>query len=98
MLFEKQTEWGTQERNVTATTFKKYATELGLNADSFNSCLDSKKYEDNVDKDLQEGSTYGVSGTPAFYIGNEEQGYTQVEGAQPFSTIKRTIDQVLQGG
>jgi protein-disulfide isomerase len=96
VLFEKQTEWETQDAN--ATSFKRYATDLGLNADSFNSCLDSKKYEQKVEKELQEGSTYGVSGTPAFYIGNEKQGYTQIEGAQPFSTIKRTIDEVLQAG
>jgi protein-disulfide isomerase len=96
VLFEKQTEWESQDANATANTFKKYGTDLGLHADSFNSCLDSKKYEEKVDKELQEGSNYGVSGTPTFYIGNEKQGYTQVEGAQPFSTIKRTIDQVLQ--
>jgi protein-disulfide isomerase len=71
---------------------------LGLNADSFNSCLDTNKYEEKVDKELQEGSSYGVSGTPTFYIGNDQAGYTQVVGAQPYTTLKQTIDQALQGG
>lgn len=98
ILFENQIEWETQDANATATTFKKYATDLGLNAGTFNSCLDSSKYEEKVDKELQEGSTYGVSGTPAFFIGNEQQGYTLVEGAKPFTALKQTIDQALQGG
>jgi protein-disulfide isomerase len=98
VLFQKQTEWETQDANTSATTFKKYATDLGLNAGSFNTCLDSNKYEEKVDKELQEGSTYGVSGTPTFFIGNEQQGYTLVEGAQPFTALKQTIDQALQVG
>lgn len=57
--------------------------------------LNSNKYADEVSKDIQEGTTYGVSGTPTFFIGNEKNGYTLIVGAQPFSTFKQTIDQVL---
>jgi protein-disulfide isomerase len=98
VLFEKQTEWETQDANASATTFKTFATDLKLDTNKFNSCLDANKYEEKVDKELQEGSTYGVSGTPTFYIGNEQQGYTPIVGAQPFTTIKQTIDQLLPEG
>lgn len=97
VLFQKQTEWETQDANAAATTFKKYATDLGLNAGSFNTCLDFNKHEEKVDKESQEGSAYGVSGTPTFFIGNEQQGYTTVVGAKPFTALKQTIDQALQG-
>jgi protein-disulfide isomerase len=98
VLFEKQTQWETQDANASATTFKTFATGLKLDMNKFNSCLDSNKYVEKVDKELQEGSTYGVSGTPTFYIGNEQEGYTQIVGAQPFTTIRQTIDQLLPEG
>jgi protein-disulfide isomerase len=70
---------------------------LKLNTADFNSCFDSKKYADEVNKDNQEGTSFGVTGTPTFYIGNEKEGYTQLVGAQPFATFKTTIDQAFSG-
>jgi protein-disulfide isomerase len=96
VLFANQTQWENQSGNQTAQTFKQYATKLGLDMNKFNTCFDSNKYQEKVSKELQEGSTYGVSGTPAFYIGNEEIGYTQIVGAQPFVSFKAIIDQKLQ--
>ena len=70
---------------------------MGLKLDpvKFNSCFDSKKYDSKIDKDVQIGSKYQVSATPTFYIGNDKKGYTQIVGAQPVSTFKQTIDQLL---
>jgi protein-disulfide isomerase len=97
-LFATQTEWENQESTNATATFKQYAASMGLNAGQFNSCLDSNKYQSKIDKETQDGSSYGVSGTPAFYIGNDKAGYTAVEGAQPYATFKQTIDQLLQQG
>jgi protein-disulfide isomerase len=97
-LFTNQQQWETQDATAAATTFKKYATDLELKTDQFNTCVDSKKYDEKIGKELQEGSQYGTSGTPTFYIGNEKEGYTQVVGAQPYETFKQTIDQLLQEG
>lgn len=48
---------------------KKFAGELGLNAEQFNSCLDSDKHKDEVEKDTQDGQDAGLSGTPSVFIG-----------------------------
>ena len=40
----------------------------GINAQQFNSCLDSKKYESRVQDLTQLGRSVGVSGTPSFLI------------------------------
>lgn len=93
ILFGNQSSWVDQNTSQTNTTFKKYASSLGLNADNFNSCLNAKKYSNKIDKDLQQGSTYGVLGTPTFYIGNDKKGYTQIVGVQPFPTFQQVIDQ-----
>ena len=47
---------------------KKYALDIGLNSEQFNNCVDSRKYKDVVQKDLNEGKSLGVEGTPTFFI------------------------------
>jgi len=77
---------------VTITDLKKYAVDLNLNLAQFNECLDSKKYEESINKDLNDGSGLGVSGTPTFFIGNDGKGYETIVGAQSFSVFKQKID------
>ncbi len=69
---------------------KAWAKELGLNEDKFNQCLDSGAMAAEVQKDLSEGSQYGVTGTPAFFINGKS-----VTGAQPFDVFKQMIDAEL---
>jgi len=77
---------------ITIIDLKKYAVDLNLDLTQFNQCLDSKKYEESIQKDLNDGSGLGVSGTPTFFIGNEEIGYETIVGAQSFSAFKQIID------
>ena len=66
---------------------KAWAKELGYNIDS---CLDSKKYLNEVKKDIADGSAAGVQGTPAFFVNGQ-----LISGAQPFSAFKTVIDSEL---
>lgn len=63
---------------------------LGMDTTSFKSCLDSAKYQKNVDQDLADGQKAGVTATPTFYING-----SQLVGAQPYSAFKTLIDQEL---
>jgi protein-disulfide isomerase len=72
-------------------TLKGLAPGLGLDAASFNDCLDSGKYAAEIQKDIQDGTSYGVQGTPAFFING-----ILVSGAQPFDSFKAAIDAALQ--
>ena len=89
-LYATQTTWENLDNATVKNTFKQYAASLGLNAQSFNSCLDSSKYSDKIQKESSLGSQYGVSGTPTFYIGNQKAGYTQLVGAQPITSFEQT--------
>lgn len=75
------------------------ARNLGLNVSQFEQCLDSAKFKDEVDKDISDGTAAGVSGTPAWFIGqssnNGEINGRLIFGAQPFSTFKFIIDSEL---
>ena len=77
---------------LSVTDLKRYATDLNLNLTQFSQCLDSKKYQGEIDNDLTDGRSLGVSGTPTFFIGNNETGYEKLVGAQSFSAFKQIID------
>ncbi|HII72314.1 TPA: DsbA family protein [Candidatus Woesearchaeota archaeon] len=86
MLFENQD-------SLSVSDLKKYAKELGLNTAKFNDCLDSGKYEEEVQMDAADGSAYGVSGTPAFFVNGR-----LMEGALPFDQIAQVIEEELGYG
>jgi len=72
-------------------SLKSYASQLGLDTATFDQCLDSSKYAQEVQKDLQDGTSYGVDGTPAFFVNG-----LLVVGAQPFASFQEVIDAALQ--
>lgn len=82
-LYENQSSFST-------ANFKKWAKDLGLKESQFNDCLDKKKYEKEVDKDFTDGQSYGVTGTPAFFVNG-----VKLTGAQPFSVFQSVIDAEL---
>ena len=86
VLFEKQQEWTT----IGASKLKEYAANLGLDSGDFDSCLDSGKYEDEVNQDLSDGSIVGVQGTPSFFVNG-----VQLSGAQPYASFQAAIEQAL---
>ena len=68
-------------------TLKQWAKDIGYNIDS---CLDSNKYADEIQKDLSDGAASGVQGTPGFFINGKP-----LSGAQPYSVFKQMIDSEL---
>jgi len=94
-IFQNQKNWERLRTEDVVNELKAYAVELGLDTNQFNDCLNSGKYLDEVNKDLQDGNSYGVTGTPAFFIGNGEDGYIKVTGAQPYSVFQSVLDQML---
>jgi protein-disulfide isomerase len=45
---------------------------------------------DEINKDLQDGTAYGVSGTPTFFING-----VRLVGAQPLAAFTTVVDQEL---
>jgi protein-disulfide isomerase len=88
LLFEKNEEWSAEEDVTSLLT--SYASQLGLDKDEFNNCLDSGKYNQAVKDDFSLGQNIGVSGTPTFFINGR-----QLVGAQPFEAFKTIIEEEL---
>jgi protein-disulfide isomerase len=85
LLFENQVD-------LSIENYKKWAVDLGLDTGQFNDCLDTEKYAEEVDNDLADGQSYGVSGTPAFFINGK-----MISGAQPYAVFEQAIEEALEG-
>lgn len=86
-LFARQNEWSA---TTGTNTFKSYASALGLNYGQFSQCLDSQKYADKVKTDMTEANDFGISGTPAVFIGDQFK-----NGAMDSKTLKGFIEEEL---
>lgn len=70
----------------------KIATEVGLDAGAFQSCLNSGKYANRIESDYQEGILAGVRGTPYSIIVNKNTGKQfPVNGALPYESLKTML-------
>jgi protein-disulfide isomerase len=78
------------QRALSDDDLKKYAADLGLDTEKFNSCYDSGQFRADVLQDYQEGQKAGVQGTPAFFVNGRF-----ISGAQPFENFQAIIDEEL---
>jgi protein-disulfide isomerase len=69
---------------------KNLAANLGLNTEQFDHCLDSREYEQAIERDKRAGTRIGVRGTPYFLINGEA-----LYGARPYQAFKTAIDRAL---
>lgn len=69
---------------------KAHAAALGLDTGKFNTCFDNKQQKPGIDRDIEDAQGLGVTGTPAFFLNGRS-----IEGAQPFESFKRVIDEEL---
>ena len=72
--------------------YVQYAADLDLDGSTFESCLDSGKYNDFVQEDMDFALNLGVRSTPTFFING-----LAVVGAQPLDVFQKLIDQELAG-
>jgi protein-disulfide isomerase len=73
------------------------ARELGLDAERFQKCMDSLKYEARVQEDFTEGSKIGITGTPASILIHNQTGDVVLKvGALPLEAFKAEIDKMLK--
>jgi protein-disulfide isomerase len=84
-LFEHQ--GGENTGAFTQSNLKQLAGQLGLNTTTFNSCLDSGKYQASVQQQLAQGQQRGVRATPTFFINGK-----MYEGVLPADQLSSLID------
>jgi len=69
---------------------KEYAGQVGLDLMEFERCLSGGVHKAAVQRDMEEGTRLGVTGTPAFFINGRS-----LPGAQPIENFLRVIEEEL---
>ncbi|MFH1201218.1 MAG: DsbA family protein [bacterium] len=75
---------------------KSFAQKLGLDATTFDKCLDDSKYAKAVANSEAEGKTTGVTGTPKGFILRDGKIVATINGAESYATVKPKIDAALK--
>lgn len=91
ILFTEQSQWsGNPDAE---KLMKDYAKKIGLDAKKFADCVSKETYASEIRKDLVDGATVGINGTPGFFINGKE-----LSGAMPYESVfKPIIDAELAG-
>lgn len=75
---------------LTADNLVKLAASIGLDTTSFNNCLTSGRYSNQIVRESQSVQSMGVRGTPAFLVNG-----VFISGAQPFEVFQQVIEEQL---
>ena len=86
---------GIQSGWASVDALKQFASDIDLDRDQFDSCLDSGKYSDRVTHNKQVGISSGVEGTPTFFIVSPTGNVEKIVGPQPSSVFSNIIEQML---
>lgn len=78
------------QRDLKPETFKRYATEIGLDVAKFEKDVEDAAVKARIDADMKEADKLGVAGTPAFFINGK-----YLSGAQPYETFQKMVDEQL---
>jgi protein-disulfide isomerase len=88
-LFAGQSDWSGNPD--AANVFIGFAADLGLDEGAFSDCLTSSEMETAVLDNMNEGASFGVSGTPAFFING-----SLVSGALPYESFEQGLNNMLE--
>ena len=76
--------------SIAQETIPQFAEQIGLDMESFNRCLETQAYLNEVKTDFQDGQKYGPIGTPTFFINGKP-----IIGAQSYLVFADAIDKAL---
>ncbi len=84
-------DWATSDKMVELA--KTYVPDL--NADELKTCIDEKRYADDIQKDRDMGITAGVQGTPSIFINGQKLETSAQTYEEYYEQIKASIDAAL---
>jgi protein-disulfide isomerase len=80
------------QSGLSAAAYRKYAGEIGLDMEKFNECVETRRYREEVEADLNYAANLGVGSTPTFFLNG-----IPLVGAQPYEYFEMVIEKELAG-
>jgi predicted DsbA family dithiol-disulfide isomerase len=89
-----------EPRRIDAASLTERARTIGLDEGAFARCLAGGETRETVERHAAEAETFGITGTPAFFVGvTEADGRVRVteviSGAQPVAAFRAAIERAL---
>ncbi|GIM65632.1 hypothetical protein Pve01_86360 [Planomonospora venezuelensis] len=69
-MYETQKEWG-EAQDPKDDLFRSFAEEIGLDMDQYDADYASQEVDERISRDVADGESLGVTGTPTFYVDGE---------------------------
>ena len=73
-----------------------FADEINVNMDQWTECMNEKSHSKTIMESNNDAKALELTGTPAFFIINEDGKVSKLFGAQPFEVFKKTFDSQLE--
>ena len=89
-IFMNQDRWNTQATSRPERVLGGLAKQVGLNMDQYDACMSSRKYQQQIRANVDEGNRRGVSGTPTFVFGSK-----MVREPLSYDEFKKYVDDAL---
>ena len=75
----------------------KFANDVNLDLELFLKCVNSNNYQDVINQSNADAQRLGISGTPAFFVIDHENGEVRtISGAQPYEVFERVFNSILE--
>ena len=78
------------------THLHEFANTLGLDMDMFSTCMSDLKWNELINLSSIDGQKLGVSGTPTFFVIDQNNDVIKITGAQRYDVFKEIFDSVLE--
>lgn len=78
------------QNKMNSAYYSQVAKDIGLKVSDFDSCVSSRKFQQKVEQQYQEGVTLGVGGTPTSFANGQP-----INGALPYAQVKTVVDSQL---
>lgn len=88
VLFQRQDDWEDLPGSEAREMYVEIAGSLGAEEEGFNECMDSEEIKTTVQENLNAGRSFGVRGTPTFFVNGE---LIQGSGAQIMEAVNRNL-------
>jgi protein-disulfide isomerase len=81
------------QKHLERADLSRYASQLGLDMDAFNSALDQRKYRPVVERLMWEALGFGVNGTPTIFVNGKK-----LDGDQSVAQLRAAVEKELSQG
>jgi protein-disulfide isomerase len=90
VIYQNQDRWNAIATSRPERVLGNLARQIGVNADQFEGCMESRKYHPQIRANSEQGVRLQVNGTPTFIIGSK-----QIADPLSYDEFKRYVDEAL---